>query len=313
MDRSDIAIKRIKAAAEVANEMGNNLIVAYSGGKDSEVLLDLALRSDVEFKVEHNHTTVDAPETVWHIKEVFHGLSNKGITTKINYPDEITDVDGRTVRASMWNLIPVKRMPPTRIARYCCEFFKERRFDGQHIMTGVRWAESNKRKNRGAWESLHKDKQKRIIYYDENDDAQKLTDICQLRARIATNPIIDWTDGEIWRYIKDRKLQTNPLYACGFSRIGCIGCPMAGRKGIIFEFEMYPQYRKNYVSAFDRMLAARKRDGLMSDKKWANGGESVMDWWLSPSKKKATNGNRNTEDEYIQLELEKMEVLDRGD
>ncbi|MDR1328470.1 MAG: phosphoadenosine phosphosulfate reductase family protein, partial [Oscillospiraceae bacterium] len=125
------AYERIEQAYEIAEKAGNALVVAYSGGKDSDVLLRLAIDSGVPFSVEHNHTTVDAPETVYHIREVFAGLSERGISALVNEPPEIENVDGRRVRASMWNLIPKKGIPPTRLARYCCQYFKERRFDGQ--------------------------------------------------------------------------------------------------------------------------------------------------------------------------------------
>lgn len=57
--------------------MGHTLIVAYSGGKDSDVLLALAIKSGVTFAVQHNHTTADALQTVYHIREVFKRLTER--------------------------------------------------------------------------------------------------------------------------------------------------------------------------------------------------------------------------------------------
>jgi phosphoadenosine phosphosulfate reductase len=59
---------------------------------------------------------------------------------------------------------------------------------------------------------------------------------------------------------------------------------MAGGKIQAFEFAMFPAYKKNYIQAFDRMLEARRKRGLLNDK-WPDG-ESVMEWWLNPSPKK---------------------------
>jgi phosphoadenosine phosphosulfate reductase len=95
--------------------MEKTLVVAYSSGKDSDVLLDLVIKSGVAFKVQHNHTTADAPETVYHIREVFKRLNARGITATVNYPE-----------ISMWRLIERKGMPPTRLVRYCCQHLKER-------------------------------------------------------------------------------------------------------------------------------------------------------------------------------------------
>ena len=276
IEQTNKAIQRIIHAYEIAQNMGNMLICAYSGGKDSDVLLDLAIKSGVPFVAQHNHTTVDAPETVYHIREVFANLKSQGIPTRINFPPEIETVDGKRTRATMWNLIPKKRIPPTRRIRYCCEYFKERQFDGQHVLTGVRWAESARRRGRGLHEKLHRNKEKRIIYMDENDDAQKLFDICHKKARVATNPIIDWTDSDIWTYIQENNIPMNPLYARGWKRIGCLGCPMAAKSNR--ELSEYPKYRAAYLRAFERMRQVREERGLDNIGHFKSA-ETAFDWW----------------------------------
>jgi len=279
-EKIEKSIQRIVQAYEIATQMSNTLILAYSGGKDSDVLIDLAIKSGVPFVVQHNHTTVDAPETVYHIRDVFKRLESQGIPTKINFPPEIVTTDGKVTRATMWNLIPKKLMPPTRIVRYCCEYFKERRFDNQHIMTGVRWAESVRRKKgRGVHEKLHKQKEKRVIYMDENDDAHKLFEICHKKARAATNPIIDWTTEEIWDYIRQNNIAVNPLYALGYSRVGCIGCPMNTKA--LREFERYPKHKAAYVKAFEQMRLVRERRGLDNAGNFQSA-ETVFRWWTEP-------------------------------
>ena len=94
---------------------------------------------------------------------------------------------------------------------------------------------------------------------------------------MAVNPIIDWTDDDVWGYIKDQKITLNPLYGCGYARVGCIGCPMAG-KSRTKEFARYPTYKTAYILAFDKMLTARKQRGLKTDK-WLNGID-VFHWWM---------------------------------
>jgi phosphoadenosine phosphosulfate reductase len=277
-EKLEKAILRIKSAAEMAENMGNTLILAYSGGKDSDLLLDIVMKSDVKFKAEHNHTTADAPETVYHIREVFAGLRKRGIEADINYPEEI-EIDGKRIRASMWNLIIKKKFPPTRMVRYCCEYFKERCFDGQHIMTGVRWAESLNRKNkRGLHEKLGTRPENKIIYFDENDDKHKLMEICQLKSRIITNPIIDWTDADVWYYIKEHGIKTNILYGFGFRRVGCIGCPLPGGKVQQFELQMYPKYEAAYIRTFNRMIESLRKLGCEINDNWKDG-KAVLDWW----------------------------------
>ena len=78
-------IEKSKEALRLASKMskqyyGKPLVVCYSGGKDSDVLLHLAcncLEKD-EFRVLNSHTTVDAPETVYHIRTVFAKLKSGG-------------------------------------------------------------------------------------------------------------------------------------------------------------------------------------------------------------------------------------------
>ena len=85
------------------------LIITYSGGKDSDVMLHLAetCLDPTEYEVLNSHTTVDAPETVYHIRDTFKRLEDKGIKATVDYHVE----NGK--RITMWNLIPSKLMPPT--------------------------------------------------------------------------------------------------------------------------------------------------------------------------------------------------------
>lgn len=277
MDKEQTAIARLREASSMSLQVYKQpLVVTTSGGKDSSVCTALAERAGIPFEVMHNHTTADAPETVYFVRDEFHRLELKGITCTVNYPVY------KGARTSMWQLIPQKLMPPTRLVRYCCAALKERGGAGRFITTGVRWAESASRKNgRGIYETLSKDKQKRVILNNDNDDRRRLFENCQLQAKRVCNPIIDWTDEEIWDYINSEHLPLNPLYQCGFSRVGCIGCQMAGTKGRQKEFARYPKYQRNYILAFDRMLKERERRGKMQGT-WNMGttGEDVFHWWM---------------------------------
>ena len=88
-------------------------------------------------------------------------------------------------------------------------------------------------------------------------------------------PIIDWTDEEIWEYIRKYDLPYCELYDKGFKRLGCIGCPLSSNQKK--ELEMYTKYKQNYIRAFDRMLEERKKKGKES--KWKTG-EEVYRWWI---------------------------------
>lgn len=101
--------------------------LAFSGGKDSVVIYELAKRSGVKFDAHYNVTTVDPPELVHFIRR--------------EYPEVKFEVP----TLSMWQLIMENKSPPTRMARFCCKGLKEHGGDGRFTITGVRWAESARR------------------------------------------------------------------------------------------------------------------------------------------------------------------------
>lgn len=269
------AIARLKEASEMSLAFYKKpLVLTDSGGKDSAVCLALAERAGIPFEVIHNHTTVDAPETVHAVREDFRRLELKGIKCTVNYPVY------KGARVTMWSLIPQKLMPPTRLARYCCSILKERGGAGRFIVTGVRWDESSKRKNnRGIYETMPSDTKKKVVLNNDNDDRRRLFETCTIKSKRVCNPIIEWSDADVWDYITSEHIPVNPLYQYGFSRVGCIGCPMAGTVGRQREFARYPTYQAAYIRAFDRMLDERRRRGRI-DGSWRSGvtGIDIFHW-----------------------------------
>lgn len=107
---------------------------------------------------------------------------------------------------------------------------------------GGRWAESVKRKNnRGVFENFVSDPNKKIILNNDNDENRRLFENCEIKGKRICNPIVDWLDRDVWEYIRSERLEINPLYEMGFYRVGCLGCPMAG-KNRWTEFRLFPTY-----------------------------------------------------------------------
>ena len=271
-DLEQTAIERLKAASDMSLRLFEKpLVITYSGGKDSDVMLHLAEKSGIPFEVLHSLTTADAPETVRHVYDTFRRLEGKGVKCTV---DKHVQPDGS--RVTMWNLIQKKLMPPTRLMRYCCDALKEGGGKDRFIATGVRWAESTARKRRGGLEVLTSKPQSKLILSNDNDEDRRLFETCQLKGKRVVNPIIDWKDNEVLDYAAIEKIPMNPLYCEGFHRVGCVGCPMAS-KARTMEFTRYPRIKAAYIRAFDRMLEERRKRSLPCQ--WQSGVD-VFHWWM---------------------------------
>jgi phosphoadenosine phosphosulfate reductase len=271
-DLEQTAIERLKAASDMSLRLFEKpLVITYSGGKDSDVMLHLAEKSGIPFEALHSLTTADAPETVRHVYDTFRRLEEKGVKCDV---DKHVQPDGS--RVTMWNLIQKKLMPPTRLMRYCCGVLKEGGGKDRFIATGVRWAESTARKRRGGLEVLTSKPQSKLILSNDNDEDRRLFETCQLKGKRVVNPIIDWKDDDVLGYAAAEKIPMNPLYCEGFHRVGCVGCPMAS-KARTMEFVRYPKIKAAYIRAFDRMLEERRKRSLPCQ--WQSGVD-VFHWWM---------------------------------
>lgn len=146
-------IERSKKILKLASDMSEHyyhkpIIICYSGGKDSDVILRLAMEclNKNEFEVLHSITTVDSPITNRYVNDIFAELKEKGIACNKSVP---LGKDGKPT--NMWKLIIEKQIPPTRLARYCCQVLKETKTPDRVAVLGVRSAESTKRRNRDVF------------------------------------------------------------------------------------------------------------------------------------------------------------------
>lgn len=280
------SIERLKAF-----EPPEGYYLAFSGGKDSVVCKALLDMAGVKYDATYRVTSVDPPDLVRFVKEQHPDVKRE----VPRYKETVRDTKLRGKPITMWNLIPKEKFPPTRISRYCCRNLKESGGDGRVTVTGVRWAESEKRKKNQGIVSVYKGKrgveeleetdvfQKNIsggfILTNDNDDARRLVESCYKRHKTNLNPIIEWSDGEVWEFIRANGIHYCNLYDEGFERIGCIGCPMA-RRGREKQFERWPSYAKSYKIAFGKMLKARENAGLKQFEGFGQTGEDVFNWWM---------------------------------
>jgi phosphoadenosine phosphosulfate reductase len=239
-DKAEIAIDRLQAFCPP-----EGYYVAFSGGKDSVVILDLVKRSGVKYDAHYNITGIDPPELYYFIRD--------------NFPE----VERHRPETTIWKLIEKKMFPPMQNIRYCCEYLKERGGFDRFVVTGVRWGESTRRSKRKMVDACYKNSRKHYLH-----------------------AIIDWSDEDVWEYIKTTGIKYCSLYNEGFKRLGCIGCPNGGVKGRERDFKRWPKFKEKYLAAFEK--AAKKRLAMVNVNekiKWTDG-ESMFSWWMQDHKSK---------------------------
>lgn len=212
--------------------------LAFSGGKDSIVIYDLALKSKVKFDAHFSMTTLDPPEVIKFIKD--------------NYPYVIWEKPKR----SFFKIIEEEKQLPTRKIRFCCRLLKEIGGSGRIVITGIRKSESRFRAKRQSFE------ESRIV-----------------KGKFFCNPIIEWSEVDVWDYIRENNLKYCSLYDNGKKRIGCLFCPMQGKTGMEYDRIHYPKHYSALLKSIQRMLNEIEKSG----KTWRNGKtpEEVWQWWVS--------------------------------
>ena len=266
IDTKEKESKAIKRCIEFQNRTEDKKnILGFSGGKDSIVTYMILVKSGIDFEPIYSLTSVDPPELVYFIKNEFnkwaedHGYP----IVKFSRYKKWTSGPLKGEIKTMWTLIGNRAIPPTRVTRYCCSDLKENTGEaGDTVFTGVRWEESKARSQRsmvGFW-----------------------------KKKICVRPIIDWTEFEVWSYILENNIPYCCLYDQGWNRLGCIGCPLSSNQKR--ELELYPNYKKLYLRAFDRMIEYRKSKSMRDDG-WKTG-QDIYNWWIGDceAKRKEIDG-----------------------
>lgn len=148
--------------------------VAYSGGKDSDVILELVKMSGINYRAIYKCTTIDPPGTIKHV------LDN-GV--EIVRPSE-----------SFFHLIERKGFP-SRNARFCCEKLKEYKVLNRAVL-GIRRAESNARSER----------------YNEPEVCREYSRTDKSKNARHYYPLLDWTVDDVSEFIAERGIKCHPLY-----------------------------------------------------------------------------------------------------
>jgi phosphoadenosine phosphosulfate reductase len=142
---------------------------------------------------------------------------------------------------------------------------------------GVRWAESAKRKaQRAQFEFKQPNKRPSINLNNDNDAQRRMVETCMKKRQIVINPIVDWEDSDVWDFLRQQRVPTNPMYNQGYTRIGCIGCPMSMKKDRYLD--NWPTYKRAYITAGGKYLERLKAEGKFNSKVWDTP-EHYYKWW----------------------------------
>lgn len=243
----DDSIATIRKAEPIALQYQDyGAVIAFSGGKDSIVLAQLAKEAGIRHRLEYNLTTIDPPDVVRFIKN--------------QYPDCLINRPKRT----FWQICSQSLILPSQSLRFCCTYLKERSGEHTLTMTGVRHSESYRRKKRKEVEIYTRRRHPVFTAgtFDEFDEHRKIEQQCiRGKDKLIVNPLLEWTEDEVWAFIHDRGLSYPDIYDRGYKRVGCLFCPLSNYKDIMRETADYPKYYQAYLRMIQRIYDERESNG----------------------------------------------------
>ena len=235
-DKVDYSIDLLRKAEKMALRLDpeNGFWLAFSGGKDSQALYHVAKMAGVKFKAHMNLTSVDPPEVIRFVKR--------------QYPD----VELIKPRMSIFEMAKKKHLLPTMRFRWCCAEFKETGGVGKVTLIGIRKQESARRSKRNEVELGNHKFSGNFDQWSEHEE--KMVACVGGKDKILVSPIIYWTERYVWEFLNENGIPHCELYDQGYTRIGCICCPMSGYRQKIWEIKRWPHVKRNWLKTIQWLI-----------------------------------------------------------
>lgn len=204
--------------------------VAFSGGKDSAVTLDIVQRAlpHNDFKVLFGDTGMEFPDTYNAVAEIEKECKEKNIDFIVSKSELLP--------SESWRIFG----PPSTVTRWCCSVHKTapqilalRKLTGKSDFTGMAFIGVR------ASESLSRND------YDYVSLGEKH------KGQYSCNPILEWNSAELYAYIYSEDIYLSEAYKKGNRRAGCLMCPRAAERNDYIA-------RVLYTKEFDKLVNAIK-------------------------------------------------------
>lgn len=245
-----------KSAAKFPRE---NIVLSFSGGKDSTVTADLVVKALSDPSLVHifGNTTLEFPFTIEYAerfkknnpKAIFKVAKNK----EQNFYEVCEDIG-----------------PPARMLRWCCFMFKTGPIS--RVITGL-----YRDKSILTYYDIRKCESVSRSKYNRIEDNAESTKIQQ---QTVATPIFFWKDIDVWLYILGEEVDFNDAYRLGYDRVGCWCCPNNNiRAEFLSQIYMPEQYEKwhNFLVDFAKRIGKPDPEEYINSGKWKarQGGNGV--------------------------------------
>lgn len=277
-DKIDYSVQLLRKAEKLALQLDpqNGFYLAFSGGKDSQALYHLAKMAGIKFKAHMALTSIDPPQVIRFVKR--------------NYPD----VELIKPKISIYDMAVKKHILPTRTLRWCCAQYKEIHGAGKVTLIGIRKQESARRSKRDEFSAGRKEKGGYSGNFDQFSEHKESEVYClgNGKEKVLLSPILDWSDEDVWDFLNGNNIEHCELYDKGYSRIGCILCPMAAMKSKVRDIETFPHAKRNWIKTIQKLI-----DGGFINRNFSDP-EMGFKWWVS-----GKNFDQFYADEVLQQKL----------